>query len=226
MDQAREDWSPHSAHWGAFSARWNGATLDIRPYAEDPAPSSILQNFTTAMRHKARILRPMVRKAWLDRNASSERTFDQKFVACPWDEVLDLLANELSRIRTEHGADRGLWRLLWLVQRRTFPPRAEPGSSLPQHGVRRLCAFGEQLQRRRLGRDPAACPRKLRRRLAPKRDVGPGCRTYRYGAGLRRHGVEELGRRQRRHQPPYRARRDAESRAPRRRVLRHLAAAR
>ena len=104
MDQAREDWSPHSAHWGAFSARWNGATLDIRPYAEDPAPSSILQNFTTAMRHKARILRPMVRQAWLDRNASSERTFDQKFVACPWDEVLDLLANELSRIRTEHGA--------------------------------------------------------------------------------------------------------------------------
>ena len=104
MDQAREDWSPHSAHWGAFSARWNGATLDIRPYAEDPAPSSILQNFTTAMRHKARILRPMVRKAWLDRNTSSERTFDQKFVACPWDEVLDLLANELSRIRTEHGA--------------------------------------------------------------------------------------------------------------------------
>src|SRR4051794_24746227 len=103
MDQAREDWSPHSAHWGAFSARWNGATLDIRPYEADPAPSSILQNFTTAMRHKARILRPMVRKAWLDRSASSERTFDQKFVACPWDEALDLLAKELSRIRTDYG---------------------------------------------------------------------------------------------------------------------------
>ena len=104
MDQAREDWSPHSAHWGAFSARWNGATLDIQPYAEDPAPSSILQNFTTAMRHKARILRPMVRKAWLDGRGSSARSFDQKFVACPWDEVLDLLANELSRIRTDYGA--------------------------------------------------------------------------------------------------------------------------
>ena len=103
MDQAREDWSPHSAHWGAFSARWNGATLDIKPYAEDPAPSSILQNFTTAMRHKARILRPMVRKAWLDRS-KTERSFDQKFVACPWDEVLDVLASELSRIRTEYGA--------------------------------------------------------------------------------------------------------------------------
>jgi biotin/methionine sulfoxide reductase len=104
IDQAQEEWSPHSAHWGAFSARWNGATLDIRPHADDPAPSPILENFTTAMRHKARILRPMVRKAWLDRRAPGERSFDQKFVACPWDEVLDLLANELSRVRTEHGA--------------------------------------------------------------------------------------------------------------------------
>ena len=83
MDQATEDWSPHSAHWGAFSARWNGATLDVRPYEDDPAPSSILQNFTTAMRHKARILRPMVRKAWLDRSKTAERDFDQTFVACP-----------------------------------------------------------------------------------------------------------------------------------------------
>jgi len=95
MDQAREDWHPHSAHWGAFSARWNGATLDIRPYENDPAPSPMLQNFTTAMRHKARVLRPTVRKAWLDRRAPGERSFDQKFVECPWDEVLDLLANDL-----------------------------------------------------------------------------------------------------------------------------------
>src|SRR5512138_2054036 len=108
MDQAREDWSPHSAHWGAFSARWNGETLDVRPYAEDPAPSSILQNFTTAMRHKARILRPMVRKAWLDKarldRSKAARNFDQTFVALPWDEALDLLAIELSRIRADYGA--------------------------------------------------------------------------------------------------------------------------
>ena len=35
---------------------------------------------------------------------TAARSFDQKFVACPWDEVLDLLANELSRVRTEYGA--------------------------------------------------------------------------------------------------------------------------
>ncbi|MET0675954.1 MAG: molybdopterin-dependent oxidoreductase, partial [Bradyrhizobium sp.] len=105
MDQAADDWTPHSAHWGAFSARWNGSSLDIVPYKGDPAPSPILQNFTTAMRHKARIERPMVRKAWLDRRGQrNERTFDQKFVALPWDEALDLLGNELSRIKTEYGA--------------------------------------------------------------------------------------------------------------------------
>ena len=73
MDQATDDWAPHSAHWGAFSARWNGATLDVTPYEGDPAPSPILQNFTTAMRHKARILPPMVRKAWLDRSVARAR---------------------------------------------------------------------------------------------------------------------------------------------------------
>ena len=104
MDRATDVWSPHSAHWGAFSARWNGSTLDIDPYAGDPAPSPILQNFTTALRHKARIQRPMVRKAWLDRNARHARTFDQEYVASGWDEILDLLANELSRVRTEYGA--------------------------------------------------------------------------------------------------------------------------
>ncbi|WP_245320472.1 molybdopterin guanine dinucleotide-containing S/N-oxide reductase [Bradyrhizobium lablabi] len=104
MDQAADDWAPHSAHWGAFSARWNGETLDVTPYEGDPAPSPILQNFTTAMRHKARILRPMVRKAWLDRSARTERTFDQEFVEYSWDKVLDLLASELSRVKTEHGA--------------------------------------------------------------------------------------------------------------------------
>jgi len=55
MDRAAEIWSSHSAHWGAFSARWNGTTLDVNPYAGDPSTSPMLQNFTTALRHKARI---------------------------------------------------------------------------------------------------------------------------------------------------------------------------
>ena len=67
---------------------------------------------------------------------------------------------------------------------------------------------------------------RLRGRLAPQRDLGSGRRAYRYRAGLRRHGAEELGCRKRRHQPAHRARRDAKGRAPRRDILRHRAVAR
>ena len=105
------------------------------------------------------------RRGWTG-SAPSERSFDQKFVACPWDEVLDLLARRIVAGPNRAWRCRGLRRLLWLVQRRTFPPRAEPGSSLPEHRVRRLCALGEQLQRRRLGRDPAAYPRAATKRVS------------------------------------------------------------
>ncbi|WP_024511244.1 molybdopterin guanine dinucleotide-containing S/N-oxide reductase [Bradyrhizobium sp. ARR65] len=104
MNKAAAIWNPHSAHWGAFSARWNGTTLEVAPYERDPAPSPMLGNFTTALRHKARILRPMVRKSWLDGNARGKRDFNGGFVEQSWEEVIDLLAAELARVRSEYGA--------------------------------------------------------------------------------------------------------------------------
>src|SRR3569832_2655967 len=103
MTQDGGDWSPHSAHWGAFSARWDGNALEVKPYHTDPAPSPFLDNFRTALRHRARVLRPMVRKSWLYKSRHP-RSFDSPFVAPPWDEALDLLAAELSRVRDQHGA--------------------------------------------------------------------------------------------------------------------------
>src|ERR1700761_4077430 len=102
-DAPEPSWQPHSAHWGAFSARWNGRELDVTAYPGDPAPSPILGNFSTALRHKARILRPMVRKSWLDKTRRHQRTLDDPFVALPWDETLDLLAGELSRVHEQYG---------------------------------------------------------------------------------------------------------------------------
>jgi biotin/methionine sulfoxide reductase len=97
-------WRTHSAHWGAFSARWDGHQLEVIPYGADPAPSLILDNFRNALHHKARVLRPMVRKSWLDRSARHKRGFDQTFVALPWDEIIDVLASELARVRDQYGA--------------------------------------------------------------------------------------------------------------------------
>jgi biotin/methionine sulfoxide reductase len=104
QDAPEPTWSPHSSHWGAFSAQWHGERLAVRAYSGDPSPSPILGNFTTALRHKARILKPMVRRSWLEKTPNSPRTLDGAFVEMPWTEVLDLLAAELSRVHTEHGA--------------------------------------------------------------------------------------------------------------------------
>jgi biotin/methionine sulfoxide reductase len=104
QDGAEPSWSSHSAHWGAFSARWNGETLAVAAYPGDPSPSPMLGNFTNALRHKARILNPMVRRSWLDKTPNRSRALDGAFIELPWSEVLDLLAAELSRVHTEHGA--------------------------------------------------------------------------------------------------------------------------
>ena len=104
QDDAKPIWSPHSAHWGAFSARWSGDELAVRAYSGDPSPSPILGNFTNALRHKARVLKPMVRRSWLEKSPDHHRTLDGAFVEMPWPEVLDLLAAELSRVHIEHGA--------------------------------------------------------------------------------------------------------------------------
>jgi biotin/methionine sulfoxide reductase len=97
-------WLPHSAHWGAFHAGWDGDRLLIRPHATDPDPNQILQNLPQALRHKARVARPMVRRGWLERGPGpDDRRGRDEFVAVPWDEVLDRLAAELGRVRDQHG---------------------------------------------------------------------------------------------------------------------------
>ena len=162
MDQAPKDWSPHSSHWGAFSVRWSGATPAIRLYERNPAPYRSAE-FHHGDRHKARVLRPMVRTAWLDRPGSRRRrNFDQPFVALSWDEALDRFTDELSPGLIPSMARRGVRRVVRLGERRPFPPRAEPAPSLPEP-ARRLCPLGQQLQRRRRGGDPAARPRPARR---------------------------------------------------------------
>jgi biotin/methionine sulfoxide reductase len=96
----------HSAHWGVFEASWQADKLVIKPHADDPDPNLILQNLPTALRHQARIARPMVRRGWLERGPGPDNTRGRdEFVAMPWDEVLDLLAAELRRVKDQHGPD-------------------------------------------------------------------------------------------------------------------------
>ncbi len=96
----------HSSHWGAFSGSWSAGELIVEPHPNDPEPSPILQNFPAALRHRARVLRPMVRRGWLERGPGpdDERGRDS-YVAMAWPEVLDRLAGELIRIRETRGPE-------------------------------------------------------------------------------------------------------------------------
>ncbi|MCX7318174.1 MAG: molybdopterin guanine dinucleotide-containing S/N-oxide reductase [Hyphomicrobiales bacterium] len=96
----------HSSHWGAFSGEWVNDQLVISPHPIDPDPNPIIQNFPEALRHKARIAKPMVRRGWLENGPGpSDRRGRDGFVEMEWDKVLDLLAGELKRVKDKHGAE-------------------------------------------------------------------------------------------------------------------------
>lgn len=95
---------PHSSHWGTFFASWRGNELAITPHPKDPDPNQLLQNFPRALRNRARVKRPMVRRGWLENGpGASDRRGRDEFVAVPWDEVLDQLSAELVRVRDTSG---------------------------------------------------------------------------------------------------------------------------
>ncbi|CAN7681971.1 molybdopterin guanine dinucleotide-containing S/N-oxide reductase [Bradyrhizobium sp. LjRoot220] len=96
---------PHTSHWGAFSARWQGDELEVRPHPDDPDPNRIIENFPGALRHRARVAQPMVRRGWLENGPGpDERRGRDEFVAMSWDAALDLLGAELARVRDNFGA--------------------------------------------------------------------------------------------------------------------------
>ncbi|PZU94848.1 MAG: Asp-tRNA(Asn)/Glu-tRNA(Gln) amidotransferase GatCAB subunit C [Chelatococcus sp.] len=78
--------------------------LQVRPHPGDPDPNEIIQNFPAALRHRARIARPMVRRGWLENGPGpDDRRGRDDYVPLSWSAVLDRLAGELRRVRDDHG---------------------------------------------------------------------------------------------------------------------------
>ena len=97
---------PHASHWGVFRAGWQEGRLLVEPHPGDPSPSPMLQNFPAALRHRARIAQPMVRRGWLERGPGpDERRGRDELVPVDWERALDLLAAELRRVRDRHGLE-------------------------------------------------------------------------------------------------------------------------
>ncbi|MBZ8135436.1 molybdopterin-dependent oxidoreductase [Afifella sp. IM 167] len=95
-----------ATHWGTYRARWEGGRLAaLDPLAEDPDPSPIANSMIDALTNASRILRPAVRRSFLEKgfSAGGEGRGREPFVEVSWDEALDLAAAELERVRRQHG---------------------------------------------------------------------------------------------------------------------------
>ena len=92
-----------SSHWGAFEVDVEGDRIvAARPFAADPNPPSIPEIVPQAVHHRSRVARPSIRRGWLDRRDRSGRGTDD-YVELPWDEALDIAAQEIGRIKRDHG---------------------------------------------------------------------------------------------------------------------------
>lgn len=92
-------------HWGAFTADvTDGEITGVTPFAGDTDPSPLLGNIPGSLRHESRIATPAIRRGWLREGPgpTTERGADE-FVAVGWDELADILANELRRVVDTHG---------------------------------------------------------------------------------------------------------------------------
>lgn len=90
-------------HWGAGWARVNDGVLsEIVPYESDPEPSPIMRNLVDAATSPMRVAKPSVRTGFLEGDGGAGRGSDP-YVELEWSDALDLAAQHLDRIRTDHG---------------------------------------------------------------------------------------------------------------------------
>jgi biotin/methionine sulfoxide reductase len=95
-----------STHWGVYEVETDaGRVTRLKPFAHDPDPSPIGDSMPAALTSPARILRPAIRRSWLE-GGPGERTDwrgAEPFVEVMWDEALDLVAAELARVKSAYG---------------------------------------------------------------------------------------------------------------------------
>lgn len=95
-----------ATHWGSYVAVVDsGRLVRIEPRGDDPAPSPIGPGMVTAADDSARVLRPAVRKGWLNglpRAHDTARGTDA-FVEVSWDDAVTLVSEELRRVRAQYG---------------------------------------------------------------------------------------------------------------------------
>src|SRR5512139_725873 len=95
-----------STHWGVYEVEVeSGKVSRLKPFAQDPAPSPIGNSIPAALHSPTRVLRPAVRKSYLEGGpgAATDRRGAEPFVEVPWSEALDIVAAEVDRVKTKFG---------------------------------------------------------------------------------------------------------------------------
>jgi len=93
-------------HWGAGVAQISeGELLSVGSHQNDPDPSLINENIASSLKSSARVLKPSVRKSYLENGSrnNNEKRGEEKFVEVSWDKVFDLIADEINRVKKDHG---------------------------------------------------------------------------------------------------------------------------
>lgn len=92
-----------SSHWGTYEIVETATGPALTGVADDPSPSPIGKGWIDASSdRRCRVLKPAIRKGWLESRDRANRCSDS-FVEVSWDTALDLVANELKRVRDTHG---------------------------------------------------------------------------------------------------------------------------
>jgi len=92
-----------SNHWGIGLVEVaDGKIVSVKGHPSDPNPSEINKNIASSLNGNARISNPAVRVGWL--NGTGTRGHDD-YVEISWDQAYDLIAAELTRVRTNYGND-------------------------------------------------------------------------------------------------------------------------
>ncbi len=92
-----------ATQWGVYEVEViDGEICAVHGIDLDPAPAPMGQLLCDGVQHKLRVQRPAVRKQWLERRDRNLRGRDE-FVDVPWDEALDLAAQELKRVIDDFG---------------------------------------------------------------------------------------------------------------------------
>jgi biotin/methionine sulfoxide reductase len=97
-----------SSHWGTYLVDIDddGRVIGTRPHSDDPDAAPAIGNVTDAQHARARVARPTLRRRWLENGPGPDDhrgRLDDEYVEVDWGTALDLLADELDRVRTTFG---------------------------------------------------------------------------------------------------------------------------